>query len=70
MHEAMVDLAGSTATKRNRARQILKTPEKNVSLNSSYLNIELYVKYDDAVGVIWKKISYLCADNTWLLCWD
>ena len=66
----MVDLAGSTATKRNRARQILKTPEKNVSLNSSYLNIELYVKYDDAVGVIWKKISYLCADNTWLLCWD
>ena len=28
VHEAKVDLTKSTATKRNRARQILKTPEK------------------------------------------
>ena len=33
VHEAKVDMAGSTATKRKRATQISSPPEKNVSLS-------------------------------------
>lgn len=33
VQEAMGDLAGSSATKRKRAKQIVKSPEKIVSLN-------------------------------------
>lgn len=32
VHEAMDDLAGSTATKKNRAKQIAKKPKKTVSV--------------------------------------
>ena len=51
VHEAMVDLAGSTATKRNRAKQISKTPEKIISLSCSYLDIEFSMTHVDAVWV-------------------
>ena len=40
VHEAIGDLAGSTATKRNRAKQIPKIPEKFVSWSCYYLDIQ------------------------------